>query len=163
MTTLLLTLLLMAVLLGWQWGNTLAQLWQTQLWLAAPLSLLTTAFVFVVGRALIVEYRAARRIDRLQQQREQLEQAMENDDLTTLHLAHAPTITALKIRQPALISEFEAAGDVDLEEVGRGLMASTGKRVAESAVMATRLRRLGKMTQRLCRPIPTRVKLRSGI
>jgi len=108
MTTLLLALLLMAVLLGWQWGNTLAQLWQTQLWLAAPLSLLTTTFVFVLGRALIIEYRAARRIDQLQQQREQLEQALDNDDLTTLHLALAPTITALKIRQPALIKRIRS-------------------------------------------------------
>jgi len=81
----------------------------------------------------------------------------------------APTgLSSLRLLKHAITSAImaaglDAAGDVVLEEVGRGVMASTGKRVAESTVMATRLRRLGKMTQRLCRPIPTRVKLRSGI
>lgn len=252
-TTLLLALLLTGVVLGWQWGSTLATLWQTQPWLAAPLSLLTAALVVVLGRAVITEYRAARRIDQLQQRRAQIEQALETNNLPALNKAIGPTLAALRTRQPALVSEYEAAaqaldhardqaalfdnlvlrqldeeadqaihrasltvgaavaivphpaldaivvlwrasvlirrigeiyglaptglsslrllrhavtsaimaagletaGDLVLEEVGRGMLASTGKRFTEGAVMAVRLRRLGRMTQSLCRPLPT--------
>lgn len=252
-TTGLLALLLVLILLGWQWGSTLATLWQTQPWLAALLSLLTAAVVLVLGRAVITEYRAARRIDRLQRRREQIEQALETNDLAALHTALGPTLAALTARQPALVREYEVAaretdhardqaalfdnlvlrqldeeadqainrasltvgaavaivphpaldaivvlwrasvlirrigeiyglaptglsslrllkhavtsaimaagletaGDLVLEEVGRGMLASTGKRFTEGAVMAVRLRRLGRMTQSLCRPLPT--------
>jgi len=71
----------------------------------------------------------------------------------------APTgLSALRLFRYALGSAVlaagtHAAGEVVLDEFGRGVLNSAGKKVSESAVSAARMRRLGKMTQNLIRPL----------
>lgn len=68
-------------------------------------------------------------------------------------------LSAWRLFKHALVSAvmsagIETAGDVFIEELGRGAFESAGKRVAEGAVMMLRLKRLGNQAQQLCRPWP---------
>ena len=79
-------------------------------------------------------------------------------DLGQVYGLNPTGLSALRLFRYALGSAFlaagsHAAGDVMLDEVGRGVLASAGKKVSESAISATRMRRLGKMTQQIIRPL----------
>lgn len=68
-------------------------------------------------------------------------------------------LSSLALLRHAIVSAvlaagMETAGDLVVEEVGRGVLASGGQRLAQTAVTASRLRRLGRMTRQLCRPLP---------
>lgn len=72
----------------------------------------------------------------------------------------APTgLSSWRLFKHALVSAvmsagIETAGDVVLEEFGRGAFESAGKRVAEGAVMMLRMKRLGAQAKAMCRPWP---------
>lgn len=68
--------------------------------------------------------------------------------LSSLRLLKYTITTAI------LVAGMEAAGSLVLGEAGRGVLEGAGKRLTEGAIAVTRLRRLGKTAQRLCRPIP---------
>jgi uncharacterized membrane protein YcjF (UPF0283 family) len=107
--TLVALLVLVVAMFGWWWGNILVDVWRTLPWGAVPLAILTLGFGWIVGRAVLIEYRAARRIDRLQERQREVEQALATGDLSALKAALAPTVAALQKSQPALLGEFEAA------------------------------------------------------
>ena len=52
-----------------------------------------------------------------------------------------------------LAAGLEQFGSIVVDEVGRGTLENAGKRLAEGAVTATRLQRLGAAAKRLCRPL----------
>ena len=73
---------------------------------------------------------------------------LEPTGLSSLRLFKHTIVSAI------IAAGMEAGGDLLVEEAGRGVLESAGKRVAEAAVLAARLRRLGLAAKRLCRPIP---------
>jgi putative membrane protein len=109
--TLLALLVLMIAALGWWWGSILVDIWVTLPLIAVPLVMLSVSFAWILGRAVLLEYRAARRIDRLEERQREVHSALETGDLCTLKVSLAPTLAALHKSRPALIREFEAAAN----------------------------------------------------
>ncbi|MFW6342769.1 MAG: DUF697 domain-containing protein [Halothiobacillaceae bacterium] len=243
--------LLLAGVLATRLGTYLADLWPDQPLLASILASIGGIAVLLFGIALIIEYRAGRRLDGVHARRERIGQALERDDPVDLEKQLQPVLLRLESQFPAAVHEYraatreahhaadrlrlfdnivlgevdravdrvidrtaltvgaavaivphpaldativlwralvmvrriascyglgpthlsslallrhaivsaimaagmETAGDLIAEEVGRGVLASGGQRLAQTAVTASRLRRLGKMTRQICRPI----------
>lgn len=52
-----------------------------------------------------------------------------------------------------LAASMETLGSLALDETGRGALERAGKNLAEGVVIASRIRRLGQLTQKACRPV----------
>jgi putative membrane protein len=52
-----------------------------------------------------------------------------------------------------LAAGMEALGNLALDETGRGVFESAGKKLAEGLIIGSRIRRLGLLTQSVCRPL----------
>lgn len=78
-------------------------------------------------------------------------------DLGNIYGLELTTLSSMRLMKHALTSAIlavgaDAIGDIALEQIGSGALAKLGKAGGQSAIIAVRLYRLGRMTKTLCRP-----------
>ena len=104
-----------------------------------PLAILGLAFGATLIWVFVREYRAFRQVDRLKAESKALSESLEQDDKRGVLDALAPRLTALRLAEPEIVAQFEAAARGSnharrVHELFRNIVLSTLDEKAEKVI-----------------------------
>ena len=87
----------------------LQEAWNNSFYLAIPLTIITAAFIIILGFYVWREWRAFQSIDRIQETQQQLRQYIDEDSIIGVHETLKPTFARIKINYPEEYRQFDEA------------------------------------------------------
>ncbi|MCW9046879.1 MAG: DUF697 domain-containing protein [Gammaproteobacteria bacterium] len=87
----------------------LVDAWNTSIWLAVPLTIITLVFISILARLIWRERRAIQSIDRIQQTQRQLTRYINEDSTVGVHETLKPVLNAIKNHYPEEYRQFDEA------------------------------------------------------